>query len=88
MPAACIHSSFFYQIILLINYALWPHVAAKRFNKMEWYEKALIVLQSPMIVLLRISVPVVSSDLPKDGWSRSVTSMQASCSLMPQALEA
>ena len=32
--------------------------------------------QLPIIVLLRLCVPVVSDELPKDGWSRSVSTMQ------------
>jgi solute carrier family 24 (sodium/potassium/calcium exchanger), member 6 len=32
--------------------------------------------QLPIIVLLRLCVPVVSDELPKDGWSRPVSTMQ------------
>lgn len=32
--------------------------------------------QFPIIVLLRLCVPVVSDELPKDGWSRPVLTMQ------------
>lgn len=34
------------------------------------------VEQLPIIVLLRLCVPVVSDELPKDGWSRPVSTMQ------------
>jgi len=58
---------------------LYTHVApvsVKRFGNMEWYEKGMIVAQAPVVVLLRLSVPVVSEELPKDGWSRPVSTMQ------------
>jgi sodium/potassium/calcium exchanger 6 len=51
-------------------------VAAKRFDAMEWYEKVVVIVQAPIIILLRLTVPVVSDELPKSGWSRPVTTIQ------------
>jgi len=51
-------------------------VTARRFLSMEWYERAMIVVQAPVVVVLRLTVPVVSDELPKDGWSRPVSTMQ------------
>ena len=58
---------------------LYSHVTpvtARRFWSMEWYEKALIIVQAPVVVVLRLTVPVVSDELPKDGWSRPVSTMK------------
>ena len=57
-------------------YAHVSPVTMKRFNSMKWYEKVMIVVQAPVVIVLRLTVPVVSDELPKEGWSRPVSTMQ------------
>ena len=46
---------------------------------LPWYDKAYRLLAWPMVLLLKLTVPVVDQDLPNEGWIRPVVTLQMFC---------
>lgn len=43
---------------------------------MRWFTRVLSVLEAPFYIILRMSIPLVSKDHPRQGWCRSLTCLQ------------
>ena len=61
------------------DHPIYLHIVpalADTFMKMTWYEKVLLVVQTPVVVPLRLCVPVVNEELENKGWVRPVAVLQ------------
>ncbi len=50
----------------------------ENFSSLPWYEMVHEVVKAPVVVLLKLTIPIVDMNLPNEGWIRPVVALQAS----------
>jgi sodium/potassium/calcium exchanger 6 len=46
------------------------------FAALAWYEQVYEVLKVPIVILLKLTIPIVDQELPNEGWIRPVATLQ------------
>ena len=50
--------------------------SAEEFRAMGWIKRTVSALEVPFYAVLRLTIPLVSDDRPRQGWSRPLTCLQ------------